>query len=67
MEEENIQEPRRHYRYIFPGLRYHRKIETVASDTFFPKAKSSRGNTCSKVFIGTVSDRWSVYTLGKES
>ena len=29
-------------------------------------AKSSSGNTCSQLFMGTVSDMWSVYPLGKE-
>ena len=64
VEEGNGQYPSIYYRYIFTGLRYPRQIETVAYNTFFPKDKSSRGNTCSQLFMGTVSDRWSVYPLG---
>ena len=52
---------------ILPGLRYPIQIETVASDIFFPTAKSSRGNTCPQLFTGNISDRWSVYPLRKES
>ena len=35
--------------------------ETVSSDTFFPTYKSSRGNTCSRLFMGTLLDMWIVY------
>ena len=67
MEDDNRQEPRRNYRYKFPGLRCPIKVQTVASDTFFTTAKSSHGNTCSQIFMGTISDRYSIYRLGKES
>eukprot|EP00957_Ditylum_brightwellii_P052210 3958960-Ditylum_brightwellii.AAC.1 len=33
---ENRQDPRRHYKYRFPGICYPRQREVVASDTFFP-------------------------------
>ena len=67
VEEENKQDTRRHYIYICHVLIYPRKIETVASNNCFPTAKSSHGNTCSQLFMGTISDRWSIYCLGKES
>ena len=66
VEADNEQDPRGHHRYMLPGLRYPRKREIVASDTFFPTVKSSCVNTCSQLFMGTVSDRWSVYPLDKE-
>ena len=44
-----------------------RQRETVRYEICFPTAKSSRRNTCSQLFMGTVSYRWSVYPLGKES
>eukprot|EP00957_Ditylum_brightwellii_P019496 1470882-Ditylum_brightwellii.AAC.1 len=46
-EAENRQDPRKHYMYRFPGIRYPRQRETVASDTFFPSVMPKRGNTCS--------------------
>ena len=35
VEEENFQKPRKHYRFIFTGLRYHRQRETVSQNIFF--------------------------------
>jgi hypothetical protein len=67
IEAENREDPRKHYKYRFPGLRYPRQKETVATDTFFPSVKSRRGNTCSQFFVGTASDRWEVYPLKSES
>eukprot|EP00957_Ditylum_brightwellii_P094410 7189035-Ditylum_brightwellii.AAC.1 len=52
----NRQDPRQHFKYRFPGIRYPRKTETVASDTFFPTVKTRRE-----------SDRWEVYPLKTES
>ena len=59
-EEENQQDPSRHYIYTFTGLLYNRQRQTVSFDTFFPTAKSSRGNTCSQLFMGAISYRWNV-------
>ena len=67
VEEENKQDTRRNYIYICHGLIYPRNIEIVASNNLFPTSKSSHGNTCSQLFMGTISDRWSIYCLGKES
>ena len=36
--------PQRHYKSIFPGLRYPRLREGVATYTFFPSVVSDRGN-----------------------
>eukprot|EP00957_Ditylum_brightwellii_P047064 3574106-Ditylum_brightwellii.AAC.1 len=36
IEAENGEDPRRHYKYHFAGLKYLRLKETVATDTFFP-------------------------------
>ena len=55
--------PVRHYKSRFPGLRYPRLREGVATDTFFPSSVSDRGNTCSQFFVGTKSNRWEVYPL----
>ena len=52
VEVENRQDPQKHYKSRFPGLRLPRQCETVALDTFFPSAKSDRGNTCSQFFRG---------------
>eukprot|EP00957_Ditylum_brightwellii_P012773 965662-Ditylum_brightwellii.AAC.1 len=67
IEAENCQDPRRHFRCRFPGLRLPRQHETVASDTFFPSLQSSRGNTCLQFFVGTMSDCWEVFPIKKES
>ena len=67
VEDENRKDPRKHYRCRFPGLRIPRQKEIVASDTFFPTVKSSRGNTCSQFFVGITSDRWEVFPMKKES
>eukprot|EP00957_Ditylum_brightwellii_P160867 12248199-Ditylum_brightwellii.AAC.1 len=44
IEAENREDPKKHYKFCFPGLRYPRQKETVATDTFFPSVKSRRGN-----------------------
>eukprot|EP00957_Ditylum_brightwellii_P197875 15074367-Ditylum_brightwellii.AAC.1 len=67
VEAENRQDPRKYYKYRFPGIRCPRQRETVASDTFFPSVISKRGNTCSQFFVGLTSDRWEVYPLKSES
>eukprot|EP00957_Ditylum_brightwellii_P021173 1596332-Ditylum_brightwellii.AAC.1 len=36
MEMENMQGPCQHFKYRFPGIRYPRQPEIVASDTFSP-------------------------------
>ena len=56
-----------HYKSRFPGLRYPRLREGVATDTFFPSVISDRGNTCSQFFAGTKSNRWEIYPLKSES
>eukprot|EP00957_Ditylum_brightwellii_P023218 1752261-Ditylum_brightwellii.AAC.1 len=66
IEDKNREDPRKHYKYRFPGLRYPRQKEMVATDTFFPSIKSRIGNTCSQFFVGTASDRWDVYPLKTE-
>ena len=33
-DEENLQDPGKNYKYIFPGLKYPRQRETVASNFF---------------------------------
>ena len=66
VEEDNQHDPRRHYIWKLPGLIYPRQRDTVAYETFLPTAKSSRGNSFSQLFMGTISDRWSVYHVGKE-
>eukprot|EP00957_Ditylum_brightwellii_P019850 1497934-Ditylum_brightwellii.AAC.1 len=63
----NREEPRKHYKYHFPGLQYPRQKETVATDTLFPSIKLRRGNACSQFFVGTSSNRWDVYPLKTES
>ena len=63
---ERRQDPQKHYKSRFPGLRLPRQNESVASDTFFPSVKSDRGNTCSQFFRGINSDRWEVYSLKKK-
>eukprot|EP00957_Ditylum_brightwellii_P140635 10713595-Ditylum_brightwellii.AAC.1 len=67
IESENRQDPRRHYKYQFPGICLPRQRETVASDTFFPSATSRWGNTCSQFFVGLDSDQWKVYPMRSES
>ena len=67
MEKSIHQNPRKHYRYRFTGLRYPRQRETVASDPVFPTAKSSCGHTCSRLFLGTMADRCNAHPLEKES
>eukprot|EP00957_Ditylum_brightwellii_P072428 5504163-Ditylum_brightwellii.AAC.1 len=42
VEVENRQDPRQNFKYRFPGIRYPRQTETVASDTFFPTVKTRR-------------------------
>eukprot|EP00957_Ditylum_brightwellii_P006146 464814-Ditylum_brightwellii.AAC.2 len=37
VEVENCQDPKQHFKYQFPILRYIRQRESVASDTFFPQ------------------------------
>ena len=66
-EEENNQDTIKNDRYRFPGLMHPRKIETVASDIFFPTDKASNGHSRLQLFMGIVSDRWSVYPSEKES
>ena len=56
VEAENRQDPRRHCKCCYPGLRYPIQQETAASNTFFPTIKYSRGNFCSPFFVGTKSD-----------
>ena len=63
---DNRENPREHYQSRFPGLKFPRQKERVATDTFFPSVTSSRGNTCSQLFVGTDSDRWAVYPMKKE-
>eukprot|EP00957_Ditylum_brightwellii_P082107 6243947-Ditylum_brightwellii.AAC.1 len=36
IEAKNREDPRKHYKYHFPELRYPRQKETVTTDTFFP-------------------------------
>jgi hypothetical protein len=67
VESETRQDPRRHLKSRLPGLRLPRQREKVASDTFFPSVKSSRGHTCSQFFVGIDTDRWEVYPLKSES
>eukprot|EP00957_Ditylum_brightwellii_P192357 14643328-Ditylum_brightwellii.AAC.1 len=64
---ENRQDPKRHFKYRFPGLRYPRLKEPVASDMFFPSIKSRQGNTRSQFFLGCNSDRWEVYPMKTKS
>eukprot|EP00957_Ditylum_brightwellii_P068292 5184727-Ditylum_brightwellii.AAC.1 len=35
VEAESREDPRRHYKYCFPGLQYPKQKETVAMDMFF--------------------------------
>eukprot|EP00957_Ditylum_brightwellii_P077546 5892722-Ditylum_brightwellii.AAC.1 len=42
VEVENTQDPRQHFKYRFPGIRYPRQTETVALDTFSPTVKTRR-------------------------
>eukprot|EP00957_Ditylum_brightwellii_P086519 6582774-Ditylum_brightwellii.AAC.1 len=42
VEVENRQDPRQHFKYRFPGIRYPRQTETVVLDTFFPTLKTRR-------------------------
>ena len=63
---ENRDVPQRHYKTRFPGLRYPRQREGVATDTFFPSLTSDRGNTCSQFFVGLKSNRWEVFPLKSE-
>eukprot|EP00957_Ditylum_brightwellii_P050520 3831855-Ditylum_brightwellii.AAC.1 len=67
VEAKNRQDPRMHYKYRFPGIRYPRQRETVALDTFFPSVTSKRGITCSQFFVGLTLDRWEVYPMKSES
>ena len=60
---ENREDPRRHLKSRFPGLRLKRQREEVHSDTFFPSHTSNRGNTCSQFFVGKDSGRWEVYPM----
>ena len=63
---ENRDVPQRHYKSRFPGLRYPRLREGVATDTFFPSLVSDRGNSCSQFFVGLNSNRWEVFPLKSE-
>eukprot|EP00957_Ditylum_brightwellii_P187307 14265303-Ditylum_brightwellii.AAC.1 len=63
VEVENRQDQCQHFKYRFPGIRYPRPTETVASDTFFSTVKTRRGKTCSQVFVGLESDRREVHLL----
>eukprot|EP00957_Ditylum_brightwellii_P006329 480075-Ditylum_brightwellii.AAC.1 len=67
IETEDRQDPRRHYKYWFPGIRLPRQRETVASGTFFLSVTSRRGNICSQIFVGLDSDQWEVYPMQSES
>ena len=51
------QDPSKNYRYRFPGLRYPRKIETVASDTFFLQLNHH-------VVIIVHNSLWELYQIG---
>eukprot|EP00957_Ditylum_brightwellii_P001662 129070-Ditylum_brightwellii.AAC.1 len=42
VEVENRQDPHRHFKYRFPGIRYPRQTETVALETFFLTVKTRR-------------------------
>eukprot|EP00957_Ditylum_brightwellii_P095924 7308539-Ditylum_brightwellii.AAC.1 len=42
IEAENRQDPRRQYKYRFPGICYPSQKEIVVSDTFFPSITSRR-------------------------
>eukprot|EP00957_Ditylum_brightwellii_P086439 6576534-Ditylum_brightwellii.AAC.1 len=64
---ENRQDPRRHYKYWFPGICHPRQMETVASDTFFPSVTSRKGVTYSQFIVGLESDKWEVYSMQSES
>ena len=54
---ENRQDPRMHYKYLSPGMRYPRQRKTVPLGTFFPTIEYSQGNTCSQFFVVTTSNR----------
>lgn len=64
---ENRTNMRQHYKSRFLGLRLPRQREGAATDTFFPSVKTSKGDTCSQLFVGLDSDRWYVHPLRKES
>ena len=61
--EYNRPDLRGHFIYRFPGLRYPRQQETVASDTLFSIIKSSKGNNRSYIFVEVTYDWWSVFPL----
>eukprot|EP00957_Ditylum_brightwellii_P047413 3601349-Ditylum_brightwellii.AAC.1 len=42
VEMENRQDLHQHFKYRFPGIRYPKQTETVASDTLFPTVKARR-------------------------
>ena len=65
--EEDRMNPRRHFKSRTPGIRLPRQNEMVSSDTFFPSITSDRGNSCSQIFVGNVSNRWEVFPMKTES
>jgi len=67
VDRENRSNMREHYQSCFPGLRLPRQKEGVATDTYFPSVKTSRGHTCSQMFVGLASDRWYTQPLKTES
>jgi len=62
---ENCSNMQEHYQSRFPGLRLPHQKEGVATDTYFPSVKTSRGHTCSQMFVGLTSDRWYTQTHSK--
>jgi hypothetical protein len=66
VENENCNEPRKHYKSLCPGLRNFRQNKIVASDTFFPAVTTNQGHTCSQLFAGLDSDFWATCPLKSE-
>ena len=64
---ENRSNMREHYQSRFPGLRLPQQKEGVATDTYFPSVKTSRGHTCSQMLVGLTSDHWCTQPLKTES
>ena len=48
----NRDDPRKHYKSRFPGLRVNRLNETVSTDTDIASDTSDRGNKFAQMFIG---------------
>ena len=65
-EHENCEDPRRHMKPAYRGIRHKRRNEIVASDMMFPSHVSSRGNTYSQFFTMQKTDLWDVHPMKKE-